>query len=343
MSKISKFMCRAAAVCAAIAAASDASAWEYNRGRTAFKITGYGTAGIFEPDFADPDFVGDWRVRAQMNYAVARGQSLGLVYAIDALALDYDKPLREAFAFWEWSRYGRIELGMTDSIARKLGVGLPDVGGLRVNDQSLVYKKISPDGPIISDTTLSSGRYALRMNLASMPTRGVQYGLSVAGLTDDYDFVVDAGLKIRRPRGKVKTAFALGASVMENPDHYRAEMYAPRVTADWRAQVSAGMNLHYNSWIWGVSARVIYDENPIGPQSDGIAAGTGVSYDLLNYSVSLSYLFTDTGIWGDAPNYDDHTVIASFRYKYSQNVDGWISTGLSTSQAFLSAGMRLTF
>jgi len=92
-----------------------------------------------------------------------------------------------------------------------------------------------------------------------------------------------------------------------------------------------------------VSARVIYDENPIGPQSDGIAAGTGVSYDLLNYSVSLSYLFTDTGIWGDAPNYDDHTVIASFRYKYSQNVDGWISTGLSTSKAFLSAGMRLTF
>ncbi|MDE6477660.1 MAG: hypothetical protein K2L94_00240, partial [Alphaproteobacteria bacterium] len=299
MSKSMKFMCHMAVWAIAVAAAGDAMAWDLTRGRTAFKVTGYGTAGMFEPDFVDAEFVGDWRVRGQLNYAAMAGQTVGAVYAIDALALETGRPLREAFGFWESSRYGRVELGMTDSIARKLGVGLPDVGGLRVNDQSLVYKKISPDGPVIADTTLSTGRYALRVNAVSLPTRPVQYGLSVAGLTDDYNFAVDAGMKIRRPTGKVKTAFAMGASFMDAPDNYRADIYAPRVTADWRAQVSAGMNLQYNSWIWGLSARVIYDENPVGVQSDGVAAGTGVSYDLLNYSVSLSYLFTDTGIWGD--------------------------------------------
>ena len=67
------------------------------------------------------------------------------------------------------------------------------------------------------------------------------------------------------------------------------------------------------------TGRAIYDENPIGIATDGIVAGTGVSYDILNYSLSLSYLFSDTGIWHrEYENYADHTVVASFRYKYSR-------------------------
>ncbi|HBS76328.1 MAG TPA: hypothetical protein DEA31_00490, partial [Alphaproteobacteria bacterium] len=196
-------------------------------------------------------------------------------------------------------------------------VGLPDVGGLRVNDKPLFYKRIHPDGAVISDTSLTTGRSALRANVASAPKSGAQYGLSVAGVTDDYDYAVDAGLKIRRPNGKTKTAYALGASFMSKPNGFSQDSYTPDVYADWRAQVSAGMNLQYNSWIWGVSARVIYDENPIGTASDGLSAGTGISYDLLKYTVSLTYIFSDTGIWQhDVRDYNDHTIVGSFRYKY---------------------------
>lgn len=326
------------------AATAPAHALQYDNGRFAAKLTGYGTAGILEPDFDTPDFVGDWRVRGEMSYLVADKNRLGLVYAIDSAAIDEDKFMREAFTYWHNDKLGRLELGFTDSIARKLGVGLPDVGGLRVNDKPLFYKKITPDGPVISDTTLTTGRSAPRINIATVPIGAVQYGLSVSGLAHHYNYAVDAGLKIRRPVGKIKTAYAFGASFMSHPDGYRTDAYTPRVTADWRAQVSGGVNIQYNSWMFGLTGRLIYDEKPIGPVSDGLAVGTGVSYDILNYSVSLTYIFSDTGIWNrDVRDYMDHTAIASFRYKYSENVDVWLSGGLTTKTPFLAAGLRLTF
>ena len=327
-----------------VCAPSVADALEYNSGKFAFKLTGYGTAGLIEPDFETPVFVGDWRVRGQMNYAINDIYTFGAVYALDANAVEEDKFMREAFVSLDNKNYGRVELGFTDSIARKLGLGLPDVGGLRINDKPLFHKKIIPDGPVISDTIISTGRSALRMNLATKSINGNQYGVSVAGLTDDYNWALDAGLKLRRPSGKVKTAFSLGASFMDNPDNYSNDVYTPNVTADWRAQIDAGMNLQYNSWVWGVSGRLVYDENPIGPISDGLVVGTGVSYDLLKYSVSLTYMFSDTGIWRqEVEDFLDHMVIGSFRYKYSANVDGWMSLGITSKTPFISAGMRLTF
>lgn len=323
--------------------ATNATAWEYNHGRYAFRLTGYGTVGVFQPEFHDGDFLGDWRVRGQMNFAPRAGQTLGAVYAIDAIAVNDGRPMREAFGFYEHRKYGRIELGATDSIARKLGVGLPDVGGLRVNDRPIFYKKITPRGPIIGDTTLSTGRRAMRINLASMPTHRAQYGLSVAGLTDDFKFATDMGIKFRYPTGKLKTAVSLGASYMDAPDNYRGDVFAPNVTADWRAQFSAGLNIQYNSWIVGLTGRVIYDKNPIGIASDGIAAGAGVSYDLLKYSLSLSYLLSDTDVWDNRDGNINHTGILSLRYKYSKNVDGWMSIGISSEKSFLAAGLRATF
>lgn len=335
-------------VCAAsvmmLSATASAHAIQYNNGRFALKLNGYATGGVLEQKLNTTDVIGDWRLRTQMNYAIASGQTLGLVYAIDAAAIDEDKFMREAFGLWEHRNYGRVELGFTDSVARKLGVGLPDVGGLRVNDKPLFYKVIEPKGPVISDTTITTGRSALRTNIVSVPKRGIQYGLSVAGITDDYDYAIDAALKIRQPDGKIKTAFSFGASFMDKPDNYRTDSFSPLVTADWRAQLSGGMNLQYNSWVWGASARLIYDENPIGPVSDGLALGTGVSYDILNYSISLTYIFSDTGVWNrDAKDYMDHTAVASFRYKYSQYIDGWMSLGITTETPFASVGLRLVF
>ena len=89
---------------------------------------------------------------------------------------------------------------------------------------------------------------------------------------------------------------------------------------------------------------MIYDQNPIGDVSDGFVVGTGVSYDLLKYSVSLTYMFSDTGVWqSDIDDFYDNTVVASFRYKYSEFVDGWISGGTTSETPFVSAGLRVTF
>lgn len=326
------------------AATADAAPLQYKYGKTSLRLSGYGTVGLIEPDFEEPLFIGDWRVRAQANYDVKEGQTFGVVYALDAQTVDTDDYVDELFALWQSRRFGRVEIGITDSIAGKLALGLPDVGGLRINDNPIFYKKIRPHGTIITDAAVDTDATALRVNLATAQIHGVQYGLSVAGLTDEYDFTIDAGLKIRRPSGKVKTAYSLGASFMNRPDNFAPDSYSVHVTADWRAQFAAAMNLQYNSWVWGLNGRVIYDQNPVSPRSDGLVVGTGVSYDLMKYSLSLTYMFSDTGIWdGDTDDYTDHSVVASFRYKYSQNVDGWISIGMTTETPFLSAGMRLTF
>lgn len=333
-----------AATIALILSGTVAHAIDYSAGKFDFKLTGYGTGGIIQPDFETPLFIGDWRVRGEIDLNANDNHKFGAVYSLDAAATDDGKAFREAFGFYQLKQVGRIEVGFTDSIARKLGVGLPDVGGLRINDRPIFHKKIVPEGPVISDTTLTTGRSALRVNVATSQINGAQYGLSLSGITDDYDYAVDGGLKIRKSDGKVKRVFSLGASFMNNPHAFSTDVYAPPVTADSRTQLTAGMNIQYNSWIWGTTARLIYDDNPTGPVSDGIVAGTGVSYDLFQYSVSLTYMFSDTGIWNrDVDDFMDHMLIGSFRYKYSANVDGWISMGITSKTPFVSAGMRLTF
>lgn len=322
-----------------------AHALEYNIGDTSFRLTGYGTAGMINPDIETPLFIGDWRVRGQITNSAIENTRLGLVYALDQAALDKGNFSREVFAFLQSKSYGRVEFGFTDSIARKLGLGLPDVGGLRINDRPLYNEKIMPDGAVIADTTLTSGRSnSLRLNLVSNSNNGTQYGVSVSGITDDYNWAADAGIKFRKSSGKLKSAYSVGASFMNRPDNFDNEIYTPGVTADWRAQLSLAMNLQYNSWIFGVSGRAIYDQNPIGAVSDGFVLGTGISYDLFKYSVSLVYMMSDTGVWqNDVDDFIDNTVVASFRYKYSENVDGWISGGATSKTPFISAGMRITF
>lgn len=321
-----------------------ANAYQYDTGRFSFRLTGYGTSGVINPDFDSSLFIGDWRVRTQMTVAATDDLKIGAVYALDQTALDKGNFSRETFAYLESRQYGRIELGWTDSIARKLGVGLPDVGGLRINDRPLFNEKIIPDGPVIPDTTLTSGRNAPRINVVSAPSDGVQYGLSASLFATDYDYALDAGLKIRRPSGKVKTAYSLGLSFMDKPNGFDPEVYIPAVTADWRAQMSIGMNLQYNSIVWGTTGRIIYDRNPVGEVSDGFVVGTGVSYDLLRYSISLTYMLSDTGVWQkEIENFIDHMAIASFRYKYNEFVDIWMSGGITSQTPFVSAGLRFSF
>ena len=327
-----------------IGTVGNANALQFNSGRSAFKFNASGTAGIFEPKFKDTLFLGDFELRGQYNYAIARGQTLGLVYEWDETALDDHDFAHDAFALWESRSFGRIEVGYTSSVANKLGVGIPDVGGLRVNHKPLFYKKILPHGNIIPDTTVTTGHDAPRVNLVTMPTNVGQYGLSVAAFGDEYDYAVDGGVKFRFPNGKLKSAVSLGASFMDKPHNYSSVSYAPDINADWRAQGSIGYNLQYNSWIWGTSVLAIYDKNPIGTAGDGISAGTGLSYDILNYSVSVSYMYSHTGIWhNDMEKYHDHTVIGSARYKYSENLELWTSIGLTTETPFLSTAFKVGF
>lgn len=319
-----------------------ADALEADYGNWNFNLSGYGTAGGVQTD-DNSGITNDWQVRAQASYRKSNDWLFGAVLSQSAWNLDREDPFIDAFGYTQ-TPWGRLELGWTDSIATKLGLGLPDVGGLRIGRDPLVYDFANPS-PMLAETIISDTASALRANVVSAPGP-IQFGFSFAPKNQHFDSATDFGIKYKRAAGKTKLALSLGTSFIDNPDNLIGEIYAPRTTADWRTQISTGMNLQYNSWIWGIFAKAVYDQNPIGALSDGFALGTGVSYDFLKWSASASYMLSQIGVFHDGKDYFANTTIVSLRYKIDQFWNVWASGGIVSAKEtspFISAGLMLKF
>lgn len=333
------------------ALSTNAIALDYRANNWMFKLDADGMVGFLELRDDKLIFIDDWDVRGQISYNFDNFNRIGAVYSIDADCVEDDEYIHDAFVMFENRNYGRVEFGLTHSVARKMGLGLPDVGYLRINDKSILYKKLDLKRVLISDTTATTGHETLRINLATRATEHGQYGLSISAGGDDYDYAIDGAFKIRRPNGKLKSAYYVAVSYMDKPKNYSENSFSPNVTADWRGQIAMGVNLQYNSFIWGTSARMIYDEDPIAKTADGIVAGTGVSYDLLQSSVSVSYLFSDTNFWNHRDKITNekmdgdylHTILASFRYKYTEHTSVFMSGGITDTKPFFAVGIRSGF
>jgi len=344
MKKISLFVC----ICAL---STNAIALDYRANNWMFKLDADGMVGFLELRDDKPIFIDDWDVRGQISYNFDNFNRIGAVYSIDADCVEDDEYIHDAFVLFENKNVGRAELGLTHSIARKMGLGLPDVGYLRINDKSILYKKLDLKRVLISDTTATTGHETLRLNLATRANEHGQYGLSFSAFGDDYNYAIDGAFKIKRPHGKLKSAYYIAVAYIDKPENYVEASFSPKVTADWRGQVAAGVNLQYNSFIWGTSARVIYDNDPIAKTADGFVAGTGVSYDLLQSSVSVSYLFSDTNVWNHRDKITNekmdgdylHTILASFRYKYTEHTSVFMSGGITDTKPFFAVGIRSGF
>lgn len=330
--------------------AQNAAALDYQSDSWTFKLDADGMVGFLQEKTNESDFINDWDIKGQIFYRFNNTQRFGAVYSLDADSVEDKEYVHHAFILLEDRNIGRAEFGLTHSIARKMGLGLPDVGYLRINDDSILHKKLDLKKVLISDTTATTGHKALHLNLATTATDYGQYGISVSGLTDDYNYAVDMAIKLKQPSGKLKTAYSFGASYMNKPENYSEHSFTPNVTADWRGQVALGINLQYNSWVFGTSARMIYDRNPVYIASDGLIAGTGFSYDLLQYTISLNYLYSDTTVWKHEKDiltreYNDyiHTILASFRYKYSETAHLFMSGGITSDTPFFAVGLKVGF
>lgn len=321
---------------------NNANALTNDYGNWRFKLSGYGTAAsVITND--ESGIANDWQIRGQAAYRKSKDWLFGAAVSHNAWYVTQDKPIADAFVYTE-SPWGRTELGWTDSIAAKLGLGLPDVGGLRINADPMIYEFTNPM-PMLSRSTVSGAQFAMRANVVSVPAP-IQFGFSFAPKQHHFNSATDFGLKYKHSGGKTKMALSFGASFIDAPENFAGDIYAARTNADWRGQISAGLNLQYNSWIWGLNAKTTYDKNPIGVVSDGFSVGTGVSYDFLKWSASASYMLSQIGVFHNTENYFANTGILSLRYKINQFWNVWTSGGVVSSiktSPFISAGLTIKF
>ncbi len=328
----------------AVALIVPAHAIDYKYNDINLKISGYGTAGGFlsNKTTSDNAFLGDYAVRAELSYEMNNSDKLAAVYSVDELSVSEDEYINELYGFYQSNKFGRIEIGITDSVATKMGLGLPDVGGLRINNTPIFYDKIDPNGPYIDNINLNNAEYSARINYVLPKIGDSMYGISVSN-GDNSNFEIDGAWKYKDSFGKTKTAYSLSLSYVDSPTGYKSDYTGNSLTADWRAQVAGGVNIQYNSFMFSAIANLIYDKDLINPApKDGLVAGGGISYDLLSFSASVSYLYSDTTIFktgGDRYN----SVIGSLRYKFNKDWDVWMSGGYSVDSPFLSSGIRYKF
>ena len=102
-----------------------------------FKLDADGMIGFLTPKTEKAIFIDDWDVKTQAFYNFNNTQRFGAIYSIDADCVEDDEYIHDAFILMEDKNLGRAELGLTHSIARKMGLGLPDVGYLRINNKSI--------------------------------------------------------------------------------------------------------------------------------------------------------------------------------------------------------------
>ncbi|MDR1027449.1 MAG: hypothetical protein LBL46_03480 [Rickettsiales bacterium] len=278
----------------------------------AARLTGYGTLGrVDKNDFED------YLVRGQLSREIGNRWNIGAVYAYDQSANAADQWAKDAFLYVE-SGYGRIEAGWTDSIAGKLALVLPDVGGTRLRSNAFFLPEdfIGITNPVIRGT-----QYAWRANYASLPTRPIQIGFGAAGATSHYKSSNELGLRFRDPSGRTKSSVSLGFSYIERPDGMSSGSHLAPVVADARYQGTIGLNIQSGSLIWAATGKVIVDDNPLVDQN-GTQAGTGFSYEFLKWAASANYIYSD--IWTGP---DAHTGIFSVRYKANKFLNIWGSVG----------------
>ena len=107
------------------AMAANAAPIEYKKDGFTARVSGYGNLGMIEPNFAinNATVLADWSVRGQMTYDLNDIHRLGFVYSINDHGVDEKHYAHDLFALWQVKGYGRLEVGITESVAEKLGWG----------------------------------------------------------------------------------------------------------------------------------------------------------------------------------------------------------------------------
>ena len=318
-------------------------AHEWRQGKNSARVTFDGTTVMLD----DGESYLDYMLRLQLSRDISGQTLIGVAYSTDMRTIEKKGYwAKDAFVYTQNER-GRAEVGWTESVAAKLALVLPDVGGTSVNNAPFFL----PDGYVgITHPAVRGNQYAWRANVVSNPERAFQFG---AGRTfvdaGRFNSSTDFGARYRDLGGRWKTQISLGLSYIEKPFNMRADLWSPPVFADARHQGTVGLNVQFGSLIFGATAKAVVDKNAVEnkPRSDGIQSGAGFSYDFLSWSASVNYIYSQIGTWDDGDKPEGHIGVLSARYKIDKNFSVWVSggtvQGTVARDAFAAGGVRVKF
>lgn len=317
-----------------------AAAYDWRHRNGGGRITFEGFAGTFHGEL-----ITDALFRLQLYYTLKNGWNVGSVFAVDGDSRSDNYPTKDAFVYAETER-GRVEIGLTESVATKMGLQLPDVGGDSLNSAPFFFED---DFIGITNPRVRGNQYAFRGNVVTTPTKPFQFGFGRTFVPrSTYASSMDAGIRYRDQGGRIKTSVSIGGSYIEKPNGMRFDSFLPRVHADARYQFTAAINVNWGSFLWAATGKIAIDDDPTGFNSEGVQLGTGLSYDFLKWSASLNYIFSNIGIFRDyAPNVSSHTGVFSLRHKITKNFSVWASAGGSFGNIyddmFITTGIGVKF
>lgn len=307
--------------------------YNYNTNNFNLKLSGYLDSSFILYTDVKSYIFSDLLFRTQLDYK----NKYGFVYSIDESVIYNNKFSKDIFLFYNYKNFGRIEIGLTDPVSYKLSVNLPDVSGLSIDDNFVLYRIFNKNA--FSNNFVNGYRYSPRINLVSTNIGSYQYGISLSSLSEKYNYSFNIGLKYKNYENKTKTTISSALSFIDSPNNLNTDIFLPSVFADWRLQFSTGVNVQYNSFIFNTSFRGIYDYRSLF-NSDGLNLAFGLSYDILNYTFSISNISSFIGVFKPFEDYLVNTNILSLKYKYNKNAHFWTSFGFSNFTNFISLGIK---
>lgn len=306
-----------------------------------------GQDDAYDDSYNSFDIMGDGEIQFVGEKQLDKNSLAGFQVDLETHFKGSDDVTDEVFVYYQ-NNYGRIEAGLTKSVAEKAHVGAPFVGNIDL-DESFAFSFIeNPGVEISSSTALNSDQEINKISYITPPRQsGFQFsagyipgngmsgseGLHHEDFTlkkeDSFDSAYVSSLKYKQTFG------ALSLTVSSAAAEYKDVVYDTATNLKGnQTEGSFGINLSYRGFVIGGAYKDIKADEVLTPgASAGVAKlnsksySFGAAYEFGPIMTSLSYLGSkvEAGTEDDAMN----LYVLSGRYFMSK------STSLAASIGYL--------
>jgi predicted porin len=322
-------------------------------------------------DYNEFDVIGDGEIRFSLEKEMKHGIAGGFVFEVESEFKSANDVTDEVFGYLQHKDYGRLELGLTKSIAEKVHLSAPFVGNIYL-DESFAFAFLDDmDIKYMDETYLNSDQEANKVSYITPKWKGLQVSLGYIpgngdreadGLShedyslerdDTFKYGVVSSITYSNKFGDWDVSLSL-AGVYYKDVHFDLD----EENVGGQNEASLGFNLGYNAFVLGGAFKIVETEYDRGADyamiamDEGSSYSFGLSYEFGPLMASLSYL----GSLVDSDDEEDKMDMYSLSLRYSLSKYAYLASsagrvelddeeegGISNQANFLTIGVTFTF